>query len=202
MPRPREEPHCVVVPLKSVNHHSQPHLMPCMKWRILCLPVGRGQCAAGTRLLLTHLSFSRALIKAFVSLKSLKIVQPFNRMLSEMMWFPTAKKDPSTASCAAVCKVSFMAFVEGVVPWELAMLSPQAHTRAEQAGPSYFIQSNSTCMCCVCAHVCIYMHVYLSVQLGFVEKDTVLGPEQHLWICERERHAHFPQGLTVKGDKW
>ena len=83
MPRPREEPHCVVVPLKSVNHHSQPHVMPCMKWRILCLPVGRGQCAAGTRLLLTHLSFSRALIKAFVSLKSLKIVQPFNRMLSE-----------------------------------------------------------------------------------------------------------------------
>lgn len=140
----------------------------------------RPGCCGNTLAAVTHLSFSRALIKAFVSLKSLKMVQPFNRMLSEMVWFPTAKKDPSTASCAAVCKVSSMAFMEGVVPWELAMLRPQAHTGAEQAGPSYFSQSNSTCMCGVCAHVCIYMHVYLSVQLGFVEKDTVLGPEQHL----------------------
>lgn len=73
-----------------------------------------------------------------------------------------------------------MAFMERVVPWEGAMLRPQAHTGAEQAGPSYFSQSNSTCMCGVCDHVCIYMHVYLSVQVVFVEKATVLGPEQHL----------------------
>lgn len=140
----------------------------------------RPGCCGNMLTAVTHLSFSRALIKAFVSLKSLKMVQPFNRMLSEMVWLPTAKKYPSTASWAAICKVSSTASMEGVVPWELALLRPQAHTRAEQAGPSYFSQSNSTCMCGVCAQVCTYMHVYLSAQLVFVENATVLGPEQHL----------------------
>lgn len=140
----------------------------------------RPGCCGNTLAAMTHLSFSRALIKAFVSLKSLKMVQPFNRMLSEMVWLPTAKKDPSTASCAAICKVSSTASTKGAVPWELAMLRPQAHPRAEQAGPSYFSQSSSTYMCGVCAHVCTYMHVYLSAQLVFVENATVLGPEQRL----------------------
>lgn len=99
----------------------------------------------------------------------------------------------------SICKVSSTASTKGAVPWELAMLRPQAHPRAEQAGPSYFSQSSSTYMCGVCAHVCTYMHVYLSAQLVFVENATVLGPEQRLWICDRERHAHFPQGFTVRG---
>lgn len=52
----------------------------------------RPGCCGNMLTAVTHLSFSRALIKAFVSLKTLKMVQPFNRMIREMVWFPTAKK--------------------------------------------------------------------------------------------------------------
>ena len=86
------------------------------------------------------------------------MVQPFNRVLSERVWLPTAKKDPRAAPKAAVRKVSSTVSMgggdgRGASPGGWQCWEP-GHTQGQskqEASP--FSQSNSTCAR-VCVHAC------------------------------------------------